>query len=117
METDHVSVHQSAWIAVDALQPGERETSFRRLSASAPSPRQNGHNPGRACSGRRTLLYSLRVTPDLHVFFSVTGPNHLEIEDLVRPETLELHFRPRVEKAKRYESVRASCLGCCPCWM
>ncbi|HYT87135.1 MAG TPA: hypothetical protein VEL76_00315 [Gemmataceae bacterium] len=100
METDHVSVHQRAWIAVDALQPSERDTLFQTLERLSTLPPAEWPQPGPRLLKPESALYSLRVTPDLHVFFSVTGPNHLEIEDLVRPETLELHFRPRVEKGK-----------------
>ena len=100
METAHVTVHHRARIAVDAISDSEREAVFQALEALSAVPPEQWPQPEPQRLDTKPPVYALRVTPELDVFFSLTEPGHLQIEDFVRPETLERYFRPRGKSPK-----------------
>jgi hypothetical protein len=100
METDHVTIHHRALIAMDKLPSAERKALFKALKGLSVLPPAQWPQQGLRLLKPEEGLYSFRVTPDLIVFFSVIGPNQLRIDDLVRPETLELYFGPRSKSGK-----------------
>jgi hypothetical protein len=97
METAHVTVHRRARIAVDLLSDAERKAVFQTLETLSTVPPEQWPQPEPQRLKAKPPLYALRVTPDLDVFFSITEPGQLLIEDFVRPETLERYYKPHVK--------------------
>jgi hypothetical protein len=95
METAHVTVHRRARIAMDALSAAERKAVFQTLEALSTVPPEQWPQPEPQRLKAKPPLYALRVTPDLDVFFSITEPGQLLIEDFVRPEALKHYRTPR----------------------